>query len=163
MSAGGRRASWCARAALVALSTSATVACGGGIEGGAGPRALAAVDPGLLAEARLFVFSFARGSSCADLVDRSPSEIGDALSGEDAPLQPVENGDEVSHAFGDVPTDAPVAFFVLASSAARDELGQRVDFADLSGTVFGIACRDYQPTSGARVDLPMTLFPVGLR
>lgn len=137
--------------------------CRGAVLGGDGPMTLAAIDPELLETARLLVFSFSTTTGCADLVDMAPSEIGEALAGEEAPLQPVENAGEVSHVFGDVPPGQPVAFLVLASAAERDDLGQRIDFADLSGTVIAMACRDYQAEGGTRYDLPMTLFPVGLR
>lgn len=156
MSGPGRLAWTLALAALLG-------GCQGGVLVGDGPMTLAAVDPDLLETARLLVFSFSTTQPCAELVDRSPTAIGEALAGEDAPLQPVENSGEVSHVFGDVPPGTPVAFLVLASAANRDELGQRIDFMDLSGTVFGVACRDYQPAGGTRNDLPMTLFPVGLR
>lgn len=138
-------------------------ACQGGVESGDGPLSLAAVDPDLLARASLLIFSFATTAACADIVDASPSQIGAALAAENAPLQPVENGPDVSHVFGDVPPDTPVSFLVLATSANRAQLGARIDFADLSGTVFGVGCRDLEAPGGTRHDLLMTLFPVGLR
>ncbi|MCC7070626.1 MAG: hypothetical protein IT383_04845 [Deltaproteobacteria bacterium] len=137
--------------------------CRGAVVQGDGSLSLAAVDPALLENARLLVFSFTTTQSCADLVDRSPRAMGEQLADEDAPVQAVENGDEVSHVFGEVPADVPASFVVLASSAARDELGQRIDLADLSGTVFAAGCRDYRAQAGTRVDLPVTLFPIGLR
>ncbi len=123
---------------------------------------LAAVEPALLESARLLMFSFTTASACGDLVDLSPAAIGEALP-EDAPRQAVDHDGDVSHVFGDVPADTPVAFLVLASAASREELDERIDFADLGGTVFALACRDYRATGGTRVDLPLTLFPVGLR
>lgn len=151
------------RALLVAIAVVGLGGCRGAVVGGDGPLTLAAVDPALLENARLLVFSFSTTRACADLVDRSPSGMGALLEGEDVPLQAVEPEDEVNHVFGDVPPDAPVAFLVLASSAARDELDQRIELADLTGTVFGVGCRDYRAVAGSRVDLPLTLFPVGLR
>lgn len=148
----------CALLALVAVA-----GCQGAIRSGDGPLSLAAVDPDLLENARTLVFSFSSTRSCGELVDRSPAAIGEALSGENVPLQPVDNDGDVSHVFGDVPADVPVAFLVLASAASRDEIGQRIELADLSGTVFALACRDHRATGGTRVDLPLTLFPVGLR
>ena len=155
------------RASAVLLVVAAELcllgSCRGAVQSGDGPLTLAAVDPDLLETARLLVFSFSTTMTCGVLVDRSPSGIGDVLADEDVPLQPVENDGDVSHVFGDVPANTPVAFLVLASSVDRSELGQRIDFADLSGTVFAVACRDYQAIAGTRADLPMTLFPVGLR
>ncbi len=151
------------RFALATCALLALGACRGAVVSGDGPLSLAAVDPALLENARLLVFSFSTMHTCADLVDRSPGSMGQRLAGEDAPVQAVDNDGAVSHVFGDVPADEPAAFIVLASSAARDELGERVELGDLSGTAFAVGCRDYRAQAGTRVDLPLTLFPVGLR
>lgn len=161
MSHRARPSVWSVASAVLVVG--ALGACQGGVIEGEGPITLAAVDPALLENARLLMFSFSVTTSCEGLIDLSPSGIGEALAAEDPPRQPADNDGEVSHVFGDVPANVPIAFLVLASSAEREQLGQRVDFADLTGTVFGIACRDYQATPGTRYDLPMTLFPVGLR
>lgn len=149
--------------AALCLLTALAAGCQGAVLEGDGPLTLAAVDPELLENARLLAFSFSTTTACAELVDRSPGGIGEALDDEDAPLQAVKVGDATSHVFGDVPAGVPVAFLVLASAADRDALGARIDFADLSGSVFGVACRDYRAEGGTRHDLPLTLFPVGLR
>lgn len=154
---GARR--WLAALALAPLLGG----CVGGVLEGQGPVTLAAVDPSLLETAQLLVFSFSTTQPCEELVDLAPAEIGAALADENAPLQPLENRQGTSHVFGDVPAGVPLAFFVLASAATRGELGQRIDFADLGGTVFAMACRDFEAAGGTRNDLPLTLFPVGLR
>lgn len=148
----------CGLVALLSLG-----GCRGAVMAGDGPMTLAAVDPDLLESARVLLFFFTASKTCADLVELSPAGMGDLLAGEDFSQQAVENDDDVHHVFGDVPADSPVAFMVLASSASRDQLGQRIELADLSGTVFALACRDHLATGGTRVDLPLTLFPVGLR
>ena len=149
--------------AALGLLTTLAVGCQGAVLEGDGPLTLAAVDPELLENARLLAFSFSTATSCAELVDRSPRAIGEVLAGESAPLQVVEVGDATSHVFGDVPAGVPVAFLALASAAERDARGARLDLADLGGSVFGGACRDYRAEGGTRHDLPLTLFPVGLR
>ncbi len=155
--------STCAALLVVTALLPAAGGCRGAVLGGDGPMTLAAVDPDLLETARLLVFSFSATRTCSELVDLPPNGIGEALAGENVPLQPVDNDGDVSHVFGDVPPSTPIAFLVLASSKDRGELGQPFALADLSGSVFAMACRDYQATAGARTDLPMTLFPVGLR
>ena len=125
---------------------------------------LSAVDPTLVPSTKLFVFSFSTTRTCADLMDLDPAAIGAEVEAERAPLQPLEpGGDAVEHVFGNVAPNVPIAFFVLSSSTSRGDLGQRIDFADLNGSVFAMACKDFNAPSGTRSDLPMTLFPVGLR
>jgi hypothetical protein len=126
------------------------------------PVILGAVDPSLVQKAKTLVFSFSNTQTCADLVDLSPAQIGALLEGadENAPLQILEPSTE-EHVFGKVDPNIPIAYFVLAS--VKTDFGQRVAFEDLSGTVFAMGCRDFAAPSGTRHDLPLTLFPVGLR
>ena len=108
------------------------------------------------------MFSFSKTQTCVDLVDLSPAAIGDVLeaAAENAPLQILDPA-TVEHVFGKVQPNVPIAYFVLAS--ARTDVGDNVAFGDLTGTVFAMACRDFAAPSGTRHDLPLTLFPVGLR
>lgn len=137
------------------------MSCGSAVEGSS-PVILGALDPELLTKARTLVFSFSKTQTCADLVDLSPTEIGAALeaAAENAPLQ-ILDPTTSEHVFGKVDPNIPIAYFVLAS--VRTDFGQRVAFSDLAGTVFAIGCRDFSAPSGTRHDLPMTLFPIGLR
>ena len=147
--------------ALVLACSAPLASCVGAVDASS-PVLLGALDPTLLAGARSLVFSFSQTQTCADLVDRSPAQIGEALAAaeENAPLQILDaTSDE--HVFGKVDPDVPTAYFVLAST--RSDFDQRVAFDDLAGTVFAVGCRDFAAPSGTRHDLPLTLFPVGLR
>lgn len=126
------------------------------------PVVLAAIDPDLVLKAKTLVFSFSRTQTCADLVDLSPAQIGALLeeAEENAPLQ-ILGPTTDEHVFGKVEPDVPIAYFVLSS--VKTDFGQRVAFEDLAGTVFAMGCRDFAAPSGTRHDLPLTLFPVGLR
>jgi len=160
------------RSLFVALTTALAVG-GAGVGVGCMPAAeftandsrisLGAVDPSLVESTKLFVFSFSTTRTCADLINLDPGQIGGEVEAERAPLQPLEPGGEIEHVFGNVAPNVPIAFFVLSSSTERGDLGQRIEFADLNGSVFAMACRDFNAPSGTRSDLPMTLFPVGLR
>ena len=138
----------------------ATASCGGGVFDADSPVALGAIDPDLITNAQALIFSFSTTKTCKDLVDLGPEEIGTLLAPEGAPLQ-ILPPDSVDHVFGKVPPDKPIAYFVLASSRAN--LNQRVEFAQFKGSVFAVGCRDFSAPSGTRHDLPITLFPVGLR
>jgi hypothetical protein len=133
-----------------------------------GPITLAATDPALLERGKMFVFSFSSTNRCGDLVNLDPAGIAAAVAAEQppAPLQALEprSGEAVEHVFGNVPPNVEVAFFVLASALGRADLPQqRVTIAALQGSVFAIGCRDFTAPSGTRHDLPLSLFPVGLR
>lgn len=147
---------------LVLIAAAASAACQPGAVDANSPVVLGAVDPDLVAKARTLVFSFSNTQTCADLVDLSPSEIGEVLEAaqENAPLQILDPTTE-EHVFGKVDPNIPIAYFVLAS--VRTDFGQRVAFSDLSGSVFAMGCRDFAAPSGTRHDLPLTLFPIGLR
>ncbi len=152
---------------LVALSgltaLSFVASCSPGfVDANSNVTTLAAIDPDLVLKAKTLVFSFSNTQTCADLVDLSPAQIGALLVGadENAPLQILEPTTE-EHVFGKVDPDIPIAYFVLSS--VKTDVGQRVAFEDLSGTVFAMGCRDFNAPSGTRHDLPLTLFPVGLR
>lgn len=127
---------------------------------GESPVVLSAFDPELLVEAGTFVFSFSKTRTCADIVDRAPDEIAELLAAEDAPVQALDPS-VGEHVFGKVTPDVPIAYFVLASTTS--EIGERVELAALKGTVLAVGCRDLSVKSGTRQDLPITLFPVGLR
>jgi hypothetical protein len=142
-------------AALVGLSSS----CGPDIGAGS-PMTLSALDPELLTGAQKLIFSFSTTKGCKDLMDLDPAAIGELLADENPPLQLVSPSVE-EHVFGKVEPNERVAYFVLASS--KSDFGQRVEFAELKGTVFAMGCRELEATSGKRHDLPLTLFPVGLR
>lgn len=146
-----------AASSLLALAAS----CAGAVDASS-PVVLAALDPTLLSGARTLVFSFSKTQTCADIVDLSPAEIGDVLEAapENAPLQLLDPS-TVEHVFGKVDPGVPIAYFVFAST--KTDFDQRVAFGDLAGTVFAMGCRDFTAPSGTRFDLPLTLFPVGLR
>jgi hypothetical protein len=133
----------------------------GGVDANS-PVILGAIDPALVQKAKTLVFSFSNTQTCADLVDLSPTQIGDVLREveENAPLQILDPTTE-EHVFGKVTPDVPIAYFVLAS--VKTDFGQRVSFENLAGTVFAMGCRDFTAPSGTRHDLPLTLFPIGLR
>ncbi len=143
---------------VVALAASAGGCAGAALD--AGPVSLASKDQALLDNASALIFSFSTAHTCADLVDLPPSAIGELLAPEGAPLQ-ILDANAADHVFGKVPPDVPIAYFVLASSQATDN--QRVAFDQFTGTVFAVGCRDFSAPSGTRHDLPLTLFPVGLR
>ena len=152
--------------ALVSSAVSSAVvallmSCGGGVDVSS-PVLLGALDPDLLAKARTLVFSFSKTQQCAELVDLSPAQIGDLLeaAAENAPLQ-ILDPTTTEHVFGKVDPNVPIAYFVLAS--VRTDFGQRVAFSDLAGSVFAMGCRDFSAPSGTRHDLPLSLFPIGLR
>lgn len=147
--------------ASVVVAAVAGSSCAPGAVDADSPVLLGAMDPELVEKAKTLVFSFSSTQSCADLVDLSPAQIGDLLvdAEENAPLQILDPASE-EHVFGKVQPNVPIAYFVLASVS---DFGQRVAFEDLSGTVFAMACRDFAAPSGTRHDLPLTLFPIGLR
>lgn len=149
------------RALIISASLALLAGCSGVIEGSS-PVLLAALDPDLLREADTLLFSFSKTQTCSDLVDRSPAEISALLEDaeENAPLQPIEPT-APEHVFGRVEPNVPTAYFVLAS--AKTDLGPRLAFADFTNTVFAFGCRDFAAPSGTRHDLPITLFPIGLR
>jgi hypothetical protein len=128
-----------------------------------GSLGLAATDPSIVADAATIIFSFSTTKACKDLVDLGPGDLATELAPEAAPLQtePAHSKDAQAHVFGRVPPDKAIAYFVLASSRANAP--ERVGFADFKGTVFAMACRDFTAGSGTRHDLPLTLFPIGLR
>lgn len=151
-----------ARALALCVGMSWTSACGGGLDASS-PIAVGAIDPTLLQAVKTFVFSFSTAKSCEDLVNLSPAELERALAAENPPLQVVVPGvDGSEHVFGKVIPNQPTAYFALASIAnlSRQELA---GFAALKGTVIAFGCRDLAATPGARQDLPLTLFPVGIR
>lgn len=149
------------RAVVLALFTSALAcACGGAFVDGDMPVSLAAQDATLVQSTRTFIFSFSQTKTCADLVDLGPNEIADTLAPEGAPLQILDPALN-EHVFGKVPPDVPIAYFVLASSTTSPN--PRVQFGDFGNSVFAIGCRDFSAPSGTRHDLPLTLFPLGLR
>lgn len=133
--------------------------CAPGIDAN-NPVSLSAFDPELLVDTKTFVFSFSTTKTCADLMDLAPDALDEALAAEEAPLQLLAPGVD-EHVFGKVTPDVPIAYFVLAS--AKGDLGQLVQLRDFKGTVFAMGCRDLTVRSGTRQDLPITLFPVGLR
>ena len=151
------------RAALVALACALSGCAGAAFDTADGSLGLAATDPSIVTDAATIIFSFSTTKACKDLVDLGPVEIGTLLAPEGAPLQtePAHSSEASAHVFGRVPPGKSIAYFVLASSRANAP--ERVSFADFKGTVFAIACRDFNADSGTRHDLPMTLFPVGLR
>lgn len=158
-----------ARVASVALAAVGAAGVLAVLVGGAGcgpridannPVSLSAFDPELLVDTKTFVFSFSTTKTCADLMDLAPDALDDALASEQAPLQLLAPGVD-EHVFGKVTPDVPIAYFVLAS--AKGDLGQLVQLRDFKGTVFAMGCRDLTVRSGTRQDLPITLFPVGLR
>lgn len=148
--------------AFVLVTLASIASCGPGFADANSPVILGAMDPELVSKAKTLVFSFSNTQTCADLVDLSPAQIGDLLEGadENAPLQILDPSTE-EHVFGKVDPDVTIAYFVLAS--VKTDFGQRVAFEDLSGTVFAMGCRDFTAPSGTRHDLPLTLFPIGLR
>jgi hypothetical protein len=146
-------------AAFLTAASLAVSACGPGPSSHS-PVTLQAFDPELLTDARTLVFSFSTTRVCADLMDLAPDALGELLQDEEPPLQLLDGASQ-EHVFGKVTPDVPIAYFVLAS--ARSDFGQAVALRDLKGTVFGMACRELEVKSGTRQDLPMTLFPVGLR
>lgn len=137
------------------------ISCGGGVDASS-PVLLGALDPDLLVNARSLVFTFSTTQTCADLVDLSPAEMGSALEDaqENAPLQRLD-ASASEHVFGKVDPDVPIAYFVLAS--VRAELDPQDGLSALTGSVFAFGCRDFLAPSGSRHDLPITLFPIGLR
>ena len=135
--------------------------CAGAVEMSS-PILLGASEADLLTKARSLVFSLSTTRTCADLVDLSPSQIDSALAeaGEDAPVQ-VLSAPSSEHVFGKVDPTVPIAYFVLAS--AKTVADAPLALSDLAGSVFAIGCRDFQAPSGSKHDLPITLFPLGLR
>ena len=134
--------------------------CSGGFINADSPVALGAFDPELINKAQTLIVSFSTTKTCKDIVDKSPTEIQGLLEPEGAPLQ-ILTPDRDEHVFGKVPPDAPIAYFVLAS--ASQSTNQRVEFDQFQGSVFAVGCRDFSAPSGTRHDLPLTLFPTGLR
>lgn len=149
--------------------------CGSGVVDGVGGMRLAIVDPALLLESQALVFTFSQTRTCADLINLSPAAIGAALAQEEglavqklplvAGFGDVDRdgiGDDraVAHTFGEVPPNVSAAFLVLA---VTQEPPDDFAFADLAGTSIAIGCRDLVPRPGKRHDLPLALFPSGLR
>lgn len=122
---------------------------------------LQALDPELLSEVESFVFSFSKTRTCAQLVDLGPEQIGALLEDERPPIQVLPGGATAEHVFGLVEPGVPVAYFVFASS--RPAANERLALADFAGTVFAMGCTDHSAQAGTRRDLPLQLFPVGLR
>jgi len=145
-------------AACVVASASAS-GCVGVVDADS-PVSLGALDPDLIANAQTLIFSFSTTKTCKDIVDKSPTEIQSLLAPEGAPLQ-ILTPQQDEHVFGKVPPDVPIAYFVLASSS--QSTNQRVEFEQFQGSVFAVGCRDFSAPSGTRHDLPLTLFPTGLR
>jgi hypothetical protein len=137
-----------------------TAGCMGGALDG---TSLTATDQALFDEAATLVFSFSSDAKCADLVNADPKGIGDQLQGAPLQLVDLEREPSDSYTFGKVPPNEDIAYLVLLSSRSKTELGDHAQFSSLKGSVFAIGCRDFNAASGTRHDLPITVFPSGLR
>ncbi|HEY4221708.1 MAG TPA: hypothetical protein VGO62_10200 [Myxococcota bacterium] len=150
-----------AAASVLAIALALSASCAGAVlDSGDGSSSLAATDPALIENARSLIFSFSTKKTCADLVDLGPAEIAAALASEAAPSQIIAPTEEF-HVFGKVPPNTPIAYFVLASSSPKP--AAPVGLETFRGSVFAMGCRDFNAPSGTRHDLPLTMFPVGLR
>lgn len=172
-----------AQAAHVALIARVVVVVGSACVGGCGvdidavgPTRLLATDPALLESARAMIFTFTSGAGCADLIDASADDIEGAVAAEaDPSIQRIpmlrgqvdpdrgdpdfEDGD-ATHTFGEVPSGKAVAMLALA---VDQDPGADFTIADLSGTIFAIACREVTLEPGKRIEVPLVLTPAGLR
>jgi hypothetical protein len=145
----------------VALCSAALCACGPIVDVAGEPLALASTDPGLLDAAGTLAFTFTTGQTCVQVLASTPSQIATAQQA-DAPLQVVRVRDDaevVQHTFGQVASNTDSAFVVLASTLEAPPQ----NLAEFEDTVFAMGCRDFSSEPGKKQDLPLAIFPAGLR
>lgn len=129
---------------------------------------LAVTDPELAAELESLVavmyFNPGGDNGCAALLD----EDLDALharqprANQAFPARPEEEGGG-THTFGNVGASGDYSFLLLGSVRPRAALSGDAPLLAARGSVVAAGCEELQVLQNHRYDLPLTLFPAGLR
>lgn len=128
---------------------------------------LAVTDPEIVDELESLIavmyFDPNGANACADLVDDDLDGLVERgpRANQAVPARPGEDGGG-EHAFGNVGAGGPHSFLLLGSVRPVAELG-REPLANARGSVIAVGCEELEVLQNRRYDLPVTLFPAGLR
>lgn len=144
---------------------------------GVGTTRLALTDPALVAPLQSFIalmyFNPDGLNACADLVDASLEELKERgpLASQVVALEGEGSSDQ--HAFGNVGENGVHSFLLLGSRKPKGHLRFPIEGAngvetsdplvEGAGSVIAIGCEEVDVRQYQRFDVPISLFPAGLR
>jgi hypothetical protein len=125
---------------------------------------IAATDPELLDAIESLSFLFYNDADaengCGALVDLDAVELDDR---QPVSHQGINVADRTEHAFGAITGAGRRAFVVLGSVRPLAMAEQADPLPLLPGTIVAVGCRELDVVEGTRFNLPVVLFPAGLR
>lgn len=125
---------------------------------------IAATDPALLETIRSLSFLFfddaEEENGCGTLVDLDAVQL-DARG--PVSHQGINVSDRTEHAFGAITGPGRRAFMILGSVRPLAMAEQADPLPLLPGTIVAIGCRELDVVEGTRFNVPIVLFPAGLR
>lgn len=145
---------------------------------GASQARLAVTSPGLIEPLKSFValmyFNPDGAASCADLVDASLLDLDTRAPIASQVISLEGDGKSDEHAFGNVGESGPHSFLLLGSLKPKGLLKFEVEGPDGEptssnalvegqGSVIAIGCEEVDVRQYQRFDVPISLFPAGLR
>jgi hypothetical protein len=157
------------RLPALALALALASACQGDpaavIDVGAGTLRLPLTDPALLERVpsliTLMYLNLEGINPCAELVDASVAEL---VARSPSARQVIDLGATSRHAFGNIGAGGAYSFVLLGSTKPPEALVNQTDvLAAASGSVVAVGCEEVFVRQHHRFDVPITLFPAGLR
>lgn len=135
------------------------------IDLGAGTLRLPLTDPALVGELgsviTLMYLNLGGMNPCADLVDASVDQL--AERGPSA-RQAIDLSSSSHHAFGNIGAGGDYSFLLLGSTKPHGAIASQPDLlAAARGSVVAMGCEEVYVRQNYRFDVPITLFPAGLR